>query len=340
LCTRNRNRQRGADLVDPDQFALPRAKDKKRFNGSEEELTRISCLFAEAMMLNTILVPLSGVDADNLALECAYRFSKQFGSHIDCLYARADPRVLLAQTATLDIGGALITPELWSAIEKEDKARGERVRTVFEGFCARWTVPVSDSPGGLSGISATLQEVIGDAADEILRHGRVREMTVLAHPSEGGMSLEQVGEILIRSGRPLVLAPRRVSETIGTTIAIAWKGTAEAAHALTAAMPLLGKAKKVMVLSADEGGGSSDLTIASAERLVDALRWDGIDAELHRLSAASRDASEQILDAASHRGADLVVMGGYSHSRARELVFGGFTRHVLSAAKLPILLCH
>jgi len=132
--------------------------------------------------------------------------------------------------------------------------------------------------------------------------------------------------------------PRLLPPTFATTIAIAWKSTPEAARALTAAMPFLLKAAKVIILSADEGH-SGATTIESAARLGRSLRWNGIDAELRRLSQAT-DAPRDILKAVAETGADLLVMGAYSHSRARELILGGLTRRVLRDATLPVLFCH
>jgi len=106
-------------------------------------------------------------------------------------------------------------------------------------------------------------------------------------------------------------------------------------------MTLLSNARRVFVLQADESGSDVDETTELSERLIQSLRWNGIQAELRRIAPASQShIPGALLDTASNVGADLVVMGAYSHSRALELIFGGTTRHVLLDAKVPVLLCH
>jgi hypothetical protein len=246
----------------------------------------------EAFMLKTVLAPVSGLGGDEVTLECAYRAAQLFDSHIDCLYVRPDPKEILVQAGALDMGGPVITPELWSAVDEEDKARRVRTRSTFDEFCDRRKVAVSETPSASKGVTAAWQEVAGDVVHEILRHARTHEMTVIGRAPEPALSLGQTGDVLMGCGRPLVLAPGTVPKTFATTVAIAWKDTAEAARALTAAMPLLARAKRVVVLSADEGSGSAATAIESAERLVQMLRWEDIRAELRRLLPETLDIPE------------------------------------------------
>ncbi len=289
-------------------------------------------------MLKTILVPIGGLDADDTVLETAYRVAKIFDSHMDCLFVRPDPREMVARAAAVDLGAPVITPELWDTLESEDRDRVARAHRLFDAFHRQRHVTVSETPIE-QGVSASWREGLGDPVRHIIPAARVDDCVVLGQASELGLSLGQIGEVLLACGRPVFLAPREAPKTVGTTIAIAWKGTAEAAHALTAAMPLLEKAEKVVIVSADDGDGIA-ATFDSADRLAHKLQWSGIHAALSPVPIGTRDVPEAILNAVSEAGADLMVMGGYSHSRARELIFGGFTRYVLNNAALPVLMCH
>ena len=104
-------------------------------------------------------------------------------------------------------------------------------------------------------------------------------------------------------------------------------------------MPFIAKAERVTVLSVLENAGEED---ESCQRLVDALRWHTADVNLQRLVRDERPAPRILLEAAAGPGvaASLLVMGGYGHTRLREAVFGGFTRHVLAGADIPVLLTH
>lgn len=289
-------------------------------------------------MLKTILVPLTGTASDKTILENAYLLAQPFGSHMQCLYVRLDPRDMITGTASIGIGMPLITPELWTAIEGDEKARQTSARSTFDAFCAQNGVSETDVPINTNAVTAAWHEVTGDAVNRIVQFARTAELIVLARDAYPARSVDQIGDVLLRSGRAVILAPRAVPSTFGSTIAIAWKSTPEAARALTAAMPLLLKASKVVILSAEEGHGDGT-TVESAARLGDALRWNGIDSQVHRIPQAP-DASREILKAVTETGADLLVMGAYSHSRARELILGGLTRRALQDPTLSVLLCH
>ena len=108
---------------------------------------------------------------------------------------------------------------------------------------------------------------------------------------------------------------------------------------LAAAVPLLARAKEVVVMTvveetAERPGDSDD-----ANRLMRSLAWHGIAATTLRLTPGPEGAAATLLATAGKR-ADLLVIGGYGHSRLREWVFGGFTQRVLADAPLPVLIAH
>ena len=99
------------------------------------------------------------------------------------------------------------------------------------------------------------------------------------------------------------------------------------------------KAQKVVVLTADEGNDTKQ-QVLSAERVAALLRRPGSTAEARLVVPGGRPLHDSILETATAAGADVLVMGGYGHSRLRELVFGGFTRHVLNSSPLPVFIFH
>jgi nucleotide-binding universal stress UspA family protein len=142
---------------------------------------------------------------------------------------------------------------------------------------------------------------------------------------------------LMASGRPVLIAPARPPTRLSGMIAIAWKDRPEAARAVAAALPFIERADRVVILSVDEGAETDG---ESCERLRHALAWHNTNTIVQRMKPAGRPAAETLLEAAVAAGADMLVMGGYGHSRTREVIFGGFTRHVLTDASLPILMAH
>jgi nucleotide-binding universal stress UspA family protein len=116
---------------------------------------------------------------------------------------------------------------------------------------------------------------------------------------------------------------------------VAWKNAREAARATAAALPLLRSAGRVEVFSC----GDDRATAADAQPLVEYLAWHGIAARPHE-APLQTSIGATLLAAAKHAGATMLVLGGYGHSRWRELVLGGVTRHVLANAEIPVLMSH
>ena len=85
---------------------------------------------------------------------------------------------------------------------------------------------------------------------------------------------------------------------------------------------------------------SDRATEASAEDLIAYLAWHGIDARLRKLRGQSTQAGEALIGECREAGADMLVMGAYTHSRLRQLILGGVTRHVLHHAPMTCLMCH
>jgi nucleotide-binding universal stress UspA family protein len=186
-------------------------------------------------------------------------------------------------------------------------------------------------------VSASWREIAGNDVDVVLALGRLRDLVVIADAPVTSRLVPAGAGTLLLGGRPVLLAGSGTPRTIGRHIAIAWKDTPEAARAVWAAMPLLAGAEKVTVLSVEEGiqgdqGGQA--------ALLEQLRWRRIHGEGATVSADGRPAPEALLGAAAKAKADLLVMGAYGHGSLREMIFGGFTRHMLKGRPLPVLMVH
>jgi nucleotide-binding universal stress UspA family protein len=134
----------------------------------------------------------------------------------------------------------------------------------------------------------------------------------------------------------VLIVPAAPLASLPETIVIAWKAAPEAARAVTAAMPLLSRSKRILIVTVAEEPGLSD---EEGARLMTALGWHGLNASTRHLRPDRLGAADTLLAAAAEEGA-LVVMGAYGHSRLREWVFGGFTEHVLRRAAVPVLMMH
>jgi nucleotide-binding universal stress UspA family protein len=156
--------------------------------------------------------------------------------------------------------------------------------------------------------------------------------------NEGSLLPDLPDYVLLNCGRPVLLVPRTGRfPTVGKRVLVAWNGSAEAAKAVTAALPLLRGAEQVTLAvlgsSADTLGESPGADIALY------LARHGVNVEVLRRPEAA-DPGQAILSLAADFNADLLVMGAYGHSRFREMMLGGATRTILATATLPVLMAH
>ena len=286
------------------------------------------------MAIRKLLLPLTGTAAGEAALATALIIARLWDAHILALHVRADSRDV-APLAGEGLSGAMIE-EMMSATEKESGERAQAVRALFDDFVRRQGLTVSEPLPGVPGLSISFTTVTGREEEVVAQQARLADLTVVAHPEAGEdvSSSDALHAVLFESGRPVVIAPQSPPASIGRRICIAWNGTAESASAVYAALPWLRRAEAVRVLSADEYQRRGP----EAPELVAYLALHGVQAERATFRPIDREVGAGLLKAAAEFGADLVAMGAYSHSRLRQLILGGVTRHVLENAKLPIMM--
>jgi len=286
------------------------------------------------MPIRKLLLPLTGTAAGEAALTTALMVARMWDAHLTALHVQVDSRDV-APLAGEGLSGAMIE-EMMSATEKEGSQRSAAVRAMFDRFVAEHGVTVAEPHRG-TGATANFASATGREEDLVAQLARLTDLTVVPHP-EGGddvSSSDALHAVLFDSGRPVLIAPQVALPTIGTRICVAWNGTAESAAAVQAALPWMQRAKAVRVLSADEYQRRGP----AAAALSQYLGLHGVHVEIAQFRPLDRGVGRGLLTAAAEFGADLLAMGAYSHSRLRQLILGGVTRHVLEHATLPVLMC-
>lgn len=180
--------------------------------------------------------------------------------------------------------------------------------------------------------------MLGGVEALVAKHAMHADLTVLAASKDASPEAAFEGA-LFNSGRPLLLVPMEEKpQTVGKRIVVAWKAKREAARALTDAEPFLREADQVTVVTVDahpdgygEGPGRDISTY---------LAHKGLNVELRNIDGLGQPAEVALLREARALDADLIVMGGYGHSRLREFVFGGVTRALSRKATIPVLMSH
>ena len=286
------------------------------------------------MAVRKILLPLTGTAAGEAALTTALTIANQWHAHLTALHVRVDSRDV-APLAGEGLSGAMIE-EMMTATEKESSDRAHAVRSMFERFVARQNVVVREAHPGLDHATASFASVTGREEDIVAQQARLADLTVVPHPNTGEdiSSSDALHAVLFDSGRPVLIAPHNPIESIGKRICLAWNGTAEAAESTLSAMPWMKQADGVCILSADgyqrRGPAASDLAAY--------LTLHGIQAEISIFPSIRNSVGAGLLEAARQFGCDLLSMGAYSHSRLRQLILGGVTRHVLENAAIPVMM--
>ncbi|HYW92098.1 MAG TPA: universal stress protein [Gammaproteobacteria bacterium] len=184
----------------------------------------------------------------------------------------------------------------------------------------------------------------GELASTVARHARYADLVVMGQhdPGESGsrVSFDSPAEVAILSGRPVLVLPYagRIREP-GRRVLLAWDGSNEAARAVTGALPLLAAADFVQIVVVD-GDRSSPATGEEepGAGIARYLQRHGVDAGVSTVYRGGLSVAETLLSAVADKGADLLCMGAYGHSRLRELMLGGVTREMMRHMTVPTLI--
>ncbi|MGE5517400.1 MAG: universal stress protein [Bacteroidota bacterium] len=282
----------------------------------------------------TVLVPVSDGDSAAASLDTAFGLAAVFGAHVVGLHVRTDPTSAVPLVGEGMSGG--MVEEMMTIAERQAAERAAKARTAFDAAVARHGVPLASAP--TAGASAQWEDIVGREEESVAWRGRLSDLVVMGRPT-GGLetpALLTLNAALMESGKPLLLAPPTAPATIGRHVTVAWNGSAEAGRAVAFALPLMQRAEAVTILTLTE---DTRTVSAPGGELAAFLAWHGITAQAQVLNAGS-NAGTVLLNQCAALGSDLLVMGAYTHSRLRQLILGGVTRHILGHATLPCLLCH
>jgi nucleotide-binding universal stress UspA family protein len=177
-----------------------------------------------------------------------------------------------------------------------------------------------------------------------VEHGRCADLFVLGQRNVDDATSfadELIFTTLLGAGRPVLIVPHIGARAMpGQNVLIAWDCGREAARAVADALPLLVRAKQVGVVTYTTGEEASADGALSTARLRDWLQDHGIAARVDAYEPAAGAIGESLLSLAADRDSDLIVMGGYGHTRLREFVLGGVTQTLLASMTVPVLMSH
>ncbi len=184
---------------------------------------------------------------------------------------------------------------------------------------------------------------IGDIARNVARHGRFCDLMVLAKPYGPGSTREDddlIEAALFQSAAPVLVVPQNTTlDAAPRQVVIGWNESAEALSAVRKSLPFLQTAEMVHVVIIDPPRHGTDRSDPGG-RLCQMLARHGVTCEVDVLTKSLPRTADVLLRHAEDKDADMLVMGAYGHSRFREALLGGATRHMLQQANRPVLMAH
>jgi nucleotide-binding universal stress UspA family protein len=287
-------------------------------------------------VMKKILVAASGGAIDSVVFATALAAARPFDAHLEFFHLRVPLGAAARHTPHVAfVRGAGLRHAL-QELRVNDDARSVAAHAAFAAFCTQFEISTGEASRGYRGVTASLHEESGEAAEHLARAARHSDLVVLGRHSHGdGFPPDFIDHVLLRSGRPVLLAPATRPLTLINTIMVCWKETPEAARAVGAALPLLTKGRHVVIANVHEANAVNGLG-----DVVRHLAWHGVEADVRRLDGGRLPLGERLAAAARECAADLIVLGAYGHSRTRQLFFGGCTRHFLEDATHAVLFMH
>ncbi|MFC5499379.1 universal stress protein [Caenimonas terrae] len=283
--------------------------------------------------LTQLLVHVDASERCEQRLDLARQLSIRHGAALAALYAVTPSYIALPTTP--EVG-----PELAAAMLAIDDRKRQLARQRFEAAMAG----SQESRPAATWSEITEPPVIGAFAQQAL----YADLLVLGQhdpddPAASDLPSDFAEAVVAVSGKPALVVPYAGRfASAGERVVIAWKETREAARAVAAAIPLLQKAARVHVVSWQEADQESGEPCVRGPRLdlERYLQRHGVRANWHNYGEEPERLGDQLLSRVCDLEADLLVMGCYGHSRAREWVLGGSTRTVLRSMTLPVLMVH
>lgn len=279
-------------------------------------------------MYKDLLAPMMHAGGDLHVLECAAQYARMFGARLTALESVNLP---VPSPGPWGMVPSAAMTEVYDILRFEARARSERYRELLAGH---------DIPSDVRMVESLFVNPDVTAAE----HARYADLAVIGSYGEGSPELPLVrtyfSSLLFGSGRPILVIPQGWSPTPLRRAVIGWRPTREATRAVHDALPLFHLAEQIDVFEAGprgEGLGDGDQPGAD---IAAHLARHGLKVKVDVHEQYQEAVASALLRHCAQVGAQLLVVGGYGHSRLREWCLGGTTRELLEFGNVPILFSH
>lgn len=283
------------------------------------------------MAIRNILVPIfRGVDF-HAQLDAALQLGRKEPVHLGALFIRPDPVTLTALMPDRLIAAG-ITIEM---IEGEGRDAETKAKAAFEAWRLANDVPLGNAD--LRVCCASWHERVAPVETAIIDAGRLSDLIVISHPDSFETVTQRAFDAAVfETGRPALILPKGDTGDLLDHVLIAWNSSIEATRAVAGAMPMLRQAKHVSIFTAPTHTDEAIRDLYLGEQLA----WHGIRSHYLSPNLDAHSVGAALLEAVHTERATMIVMGAYTHSRVREMLLGGVTRHILRHAAVPVLMMH
>ncbi len=277
-------------------------------------------------MIKDVMVHLDGSAEDEIRLEHGQAIASAGRAHLIGIFTNLLPDLTVAMPIDVSAAAMQVLTELVGKARQDGDATAQRLTERLASL---------QVPSELR----RLDEIFGALSGKVVEQARCADLFIGTRPYGGAETPvwpDLVEAVLFGSGRALLLVPPgRHRQRPIQTVLVAWNGSREAARALREGLDFIVHAKRIVVLVVDPAPDTMPWVEVEGH-----LARHGVVAEVATAESQDRSVADVILDEARSVSADLIIMGGYGHTRLREHVFGGATRDILSAADSPLLVAH
>jgi nucleotide-binding universal stress UspA family protein len=306
-----------------DESRAPKSKEEQEMDRDNKaqllmEREKIAPASVQQQGLKTILFHVNDDPSGIVRLEVALSLARASGAHLHCLHVSP-----IEAYTVVDVIGTFVNAGVAEALEDQ----ATKLRAEIEGKLAN------------EDVTWNYEQVTGVLMSQLVRRAALADLIITARepsqPEFGGPAITLLGDLLRQSRTPLLVVPEDATEfdPLGPAV-IAWNGSYEAANTVRWTVPLLALASEIRVVQFSED--KEDLVPATG--LLEYLSRQNISAELDVRSAPPAGIAAGLIDYAQERRASTLLIGGYSHSRAGQFLFGGVTRSLLKSCPLPLVI--
>lgn len=253
-------------------------------------------------------------------LQAALSIARATSGHVSCLHVTPINLYIMSDGMT----GAYMMPNFINTLDEMERKMRARIEESLKNEDVSWDY----------------EHVDGEPAQEIVSRSSLADLVVLGryhHRETRYTPITLMGDVLQSARAPILVQPQELNtfDVFGPAV-VGWNGSFEAANALRAALPLLKMASAVHIVTVEEPKEHRLPSLAASTY----LSRHGVTSELHARPKSDMPVEKAIVETAQVMDAGYIVMGGYGHSRAREFLFGGVTRTLLSECAIPLIMGH